>query len=174
LTKTILHFTKDSLPKKFDSLTITESYNRKRKWWNFGSGSSYRLSLGNIHFPPNSHHQNKFPYLIQFLEKTSFNLTIFSRNYSYIRYLLKKEYPLKGNLNLGSRYIGVDVPSNSFTLIQLGQNSNNKIEIRLQFDTSVLEEIERKFMNGNYPFQDNNGNNEFILNSNFVVFQFWR
>ena len=43
-----------------------------------------------------------------------------------------------------------------------------------EFDV-VIEEIERKFMNGIYPLEDNNSkNDEFILNSNFVVLQFWR
>lgn len=175
MNKTIIHFTRESTLRRFDSLTITESYNRKRKWWNFGIGSSYRFSFGNIFYPPNSYHRDKFPHLVQYLEKKTFNLSVYSRNYSYLRFLLKKEYPLKGTINLGSRFIGIDVFQNSFTLIQLGQNHNNKIEIRLQFDTNVLEEIERKFMNGIYPLEDNNSkNDEFLLNSNFVVLQFWK
>lgn len=151
MTKTILTFKKDLTNKKLDSLSIGESFNREKKWWNYGLSSRINFGLRDIAYPQNTYQKDKFPMLIAFLESKAINLIIYSKRQSFLRYITNKEPKLRGNLDLHSSYISIDMFDDSFANFQNGYNNFKKLEINLQFDNEILEDVEKRFLNGFYP-----------------------
>jgi hypothetical protein len=171
--KTILTFKKDITSKTHNYLSITESFNRKRNWLNHGLGTSISFSFDNLAFPINSHHKNKCPLVIEYLEQKPFHVSVYTRNYSHLRHVFRKERPLRGNIDLATRFIGIDVFNNSFKAIQNGLDNYNRFWLKLQFNDNDLLGVENKFMNKHYPHAETDSrNDDFYINSNFVVFDF--
>ena len=78
MNKTILTFQKDLSRGRLDSLSIYESYNRKKTWWNYSLSTTVYFAIYEF-YSVNSHHRDKFPLLISYLESRFQILVVYSK-----------------------------------------------------------------------------------------------
>ncbi|QWE30524.1 hypothetical protein [Polynucleobacter sp. Adler-ghost] len=170
---TILTFKKDLSSGRTDGLSIFESYTRKKTWWNLGLSTRINFGVHEI-YSINSHHREKFPLLISHLESRSYNLLVYRKTQSLLRHILRKEPRIRGDFDLQSGYISIDMYEDSFTNFQNSYHNFGKMEIGLQFDDELLEKIEKSFRDGNYPIIDSyeNYNRDSLLKVNFSTIRF--
>ena len=173
MSKTIFTFKKDLSRGRLDSLSIFESYTRKKTWWNLGLSTKTSIGVYDIH-SINSHHRDKFPMLLSYLESRLMNLLIYSKRKSFLRYIANKEPHMRGRLDLQSLYISIDMFDDTFIHFLNGYHNFGKIEIGLQFDNELLERIEANFRDGKYPVinANENYNKENSLKVNFFTIRF--
>ena len=173
MNKTILTFKQDLSSRKLDILDIYESYNRKKTWWNFGL--STRISFG-VHgiYSINSHHREQFPLLISYLESQAHNLYVYRKKRSLLRHIIRKESCIRGEYNLMSGNISIDMFDDTFLSFQNSQHNFGKMDIGLQFDDKLLEEIEKNLQKGNYPINNSSEtfNSDNLLRVNFFTIWF--
>jgi hypothetical protein len=81
---------------------------------------------------------------------------------------------MRGEFDLQSSYISIDMYEDSFTNFQNSYHNFGKMEIGLQFDDELLEKIEKNFQDGNYPIIDSyeNYNRDSLLKVNFFTIRF--
>ena len=173
MNKTILNFQKDLSRGRLDSLNIYESYNRKKTWWNYSLSTKLNFAIYEF-YSVNSHHRDKFPLLIAYLESRFQNLVVYSKRRSYLRYITGKGPRMSGVLNLQSGFISLDMFDDSFISFQNGHKSFGRVEVGLQFDDEILERVEANFRNGKHPVinPNENDNKENLLKVNFFTIWF--
>ena len=173
MNKTILTFKQDLSSRKLDKLNIFESYNRKKTWWNFGLSTRISFVTYDI-YSINSHHREKFPLLISYLESQAHNLYVYRKKRSLLRHIFRKESCIRGEFNLMSGTISIDMFEDTFLIFQNSQHNFGKMDIGLQFDDKLLEKIEKNLQKESYPINNSNEtfNSDNLLRVNFFTIWF--
>ena len=112
--------------------------------------------------------------LISYLESQAHNLYVFRKKRSLLRHIIRKESCIRGELDLMSGNISIDMFDDTFLSFQNSQHNFGRMEIGLQFDNKLLEKIEKNLQKGYYPINNSSEtfNSDNLLRVNFFTISF--